>query len=184
MSAATATTLITAEEFVQMPQPLDGSKQELVRGEILTMPPTKQEHGLVQSQIVYLLKSIVSPNRLGWVGSESGIITERDPDSVRGPDVYFFSLTRMPNRPTGYPEVAPDLAVEIRSPDDRPSRRLEKIREYLAAGVRMVWDVNPEDRTVIVYTPQQQGVVFHDTDTLTGGEVLPGFTCQVSALFE
>ena len=183
MTTATVSKLITAEEFMSMPQPADGSKEELVRGEIVTMPPTKQEHGLVQMQIGYLLKSTVMPARLGWVGSESGVILERDPDTVRGPDVYFFSIERMPNRPSGYSEIAPDLAVEIRSPDDRPGRRREKIRAYLAAGTRIVWDVNPEERSVTVYTGTQRGVVYDDTDTIDGGDVLPGFKCPVADFF-
>ena len=183
MTTATVPRLISAEEFMKLPQPADGSKEELVRGEIVTMPPTKQEHGLVQAQIVYLLKSTVIPNRSGWVGSESGVILERDPDSVRGPDVYFFGIERMPTRPSGYAEIAPDLAVEIRSPDDRPGRRREKIRAYLAAGTRLVWDVNPEDRSVTVYAGNQRGVVYDDADTIDGGDVLPSFKCPVADFF-
>lgn len=181
--STTTVKLITAEEFGQMPQPADGSKQELMRGEIVEMPPTNQEHGLTQAQIVFLLKSLVTPNRLGWVGSESGIVTEQDPDSVRGPDVYFFSIERMPQRPTGYSEVAPDIAVEILSPSDRRGAVRDKVREYLAAGVRLVWVVDPETHTAMVYPGTMRGTELDATDTITGGDVLPGFTCTVADFF-
>ncbi len=182
--SAIATKLITAAEFMNMPEPADGSKQELVRGEIVAMPPTKQEHGLVQAQIVWLLKNLVMPNRLGWVGSESGVVTEHDPDTVRGPDVYYFSLERMPNRPSEYAAVAPDIAVEIRSPSDRTGAVREKVREYLAAGVRLVWVVDPETRTVMVYAGTMRGTELDESDTITGGDVLPGFSCKVADFFQ
>jgi Uma2 family endonuclease len=181
--ATTATKLMTAEEFMDLPAPADGSKQELVRGEIVTMPPTKQPHGFAQIRIGWLLMNVVEPNRLGWVGSESGTITERDPDTVRGPDVYFFSIERMPERPTGYADIAPDLVVEIRSPSDRSATIREKVREYLAAGTRLVWVVDPETRTVMVYAGNMRGLELDESETITGGEVLPTFTCKVADFF-
>jgi len=174
---------ITAEEFAERPEPADGSREELVRGEIVTMPPTKQEHGFTQAQIVFLLKLVVTPKRLGWVGSESGVITERDPDCVRGPDIFFFSIERAPTRPTGYSEIVPDLAIEIRSQSDRRGAVREKVREYLAAGVRLVWVVDPETQTAMVYAGNMRGVELGEDDTITGGDVLPGFSCKVAEFF-
>lgn len=181
--SALATRLITAEEFAEMPDPEDGSKQELVRGEIVTMPPTKQIHGLVQIQIGWLLKNAVMPKRLGWVGCESGVITERDPDTVRGPDVYFFKRSRFPERPTGWTDGAPDLVVEILSPSNRRNEMRAKVAEYLAAGSKIVWVVDPESKTVMVYSGNLRGVELGESDIVIGGEVLPEFSCKVEEFF-
>lgn len=181
--SALATKLITAEEFAEMPDPDDGSKQELVRGEIVTMPPTKQKHGFAQFRIGWLLMNAVEPNRLGWVGGESGVVTERDPDTVRGPDVYFFSRTRFPQRPEGWADAGPDIVVEILSPSNRRNAMRAKVGEYLAAGSSIVWVVDPDSKTVMVYTGNLRGVELGETDTITGGDVLPNFSCQVAEFF-
>jgi Uma2 family endonuclease len=181
--SAIATKLITAEEFMNMPEPADGSKQDLVRGEIVTMPSPKGMHGIIQSKVDRLIGNFVDEHRLGWTVTESGVILERDPDTVRGPDVAFYSIQRQPNPPEDYFEVPPDLAVEIRSPSDRPGRIREKIRDYVANGVRLIWVVDPADRTVTVYAGRNRGVVYDESDTLDCGDVLPGFSCQVSQFF-
>ena len=93
--ATVAQRLVTAEEFARLPDPLDGSKQELVRGRIVTMPPPGFEHGDIQLNVGALLKVFVRPKRLGRVVTESGIITERGPDTVRGADVSFWSKERL-----------------------------------------------------------------------------------------
>jgi Uma2 family endonuclease len=181
--SALATKLITAEEFAELPDPEDGSKQELVRGEIVETPLTKQIHGLVQAQIVWLLKSAVMPEQLGWVGSESGVITERDPDTVRGPDVYFFSRTRFPERPEGWADGAPDLAVEILSPSNSRSSMRAKVAEYVTAGAKIVWVVDPESKTVMVYSGTLRGVELGEAETIDGGSLLPDFSCKVADFF-
>ena len=179
---ATATQLITAMEFAAMED--DGNLYELVRGELFEMSLPNGEHCQIQFQIAWLLKNLVTPNKLGWVGGEAGIITERDPDTVRGPDVYFYSITRLAKPPKSFIEVPPDIAVEVLSPSDtKPSVR-RKVREYLDAGVRLVWVVDPEDKTVMVYSGSMRGVEYDEADTLDGGNVLPGFTCKVADFFE
>jgi Uma2 family endonuclease len=183
---ATATQkLITAEQFVRMPAPPDGSKQELVRGVIVTMPPPGFRHGLRQVRVSRLLDEFATRNRLGRVTVESGVVTEHDPDTVRGPDVSYWSAERLPldQEPEGYPDVAPDLCAEILSPGNKGPRVRDKLREYFDRGVRMVWVVDPEDRTVIVYKSPDEGRFLHDTATLSGEEVLPGFSCRVGDLF-
>ena len=125
----------------------------------------------------------VKPDRRGWVVTESGTILNRDPDTVRGPDVAFYSIARHPNPPSDYFEIPPDLAVEVLSPDDRRAAVRDKIREYVTAGVRLVWLVDPETRTVLVYRGSLRGTEYDETDTLDGGDVLPEFTCQVADLF-
>jgi Uma2 family endonuclease len=182
--SATATKLLTAEEFAALPDPPDGSRQELVKGVVVTMPPPQGRHGVVCSKINRLLGNYVEANNLGWTTSnDSGTILERDPDTVRGPDVAFWRITRQPDVPDGYFEIPPDLAVEVLSPDDRRPRVREKIREYVAAGVPMVWLVDPDTRTVTVYTGRLRGLELDEADQLDGGDVLPGFACRVSDLF-
>ncbi len=117
--SAIATRSMTAEEFLNLQEPEDGSKQELFRGEIVTVAVNQAEHCLVHAQLVWLLKNVVNPGKLGWVLTENAVTIERDPDTVRGPDISFYSMARVPNRPHGYNPLPPDLIVEILSPSDR-----------------------------------------------------------------
>src|SRR5437868_2344625 len=109
--SAIAQKQITADEFSRMRDPADGSKQELVHGEIVTMPPTGYRHGDVQSNIAFQLKLFTREHPIGTVTVESGVRTERDPDTVRGPDISFWSAERIPlaEKPIGYPDVPADL---------------------------------------------------------------------------
>jgi Uma2 family endonuclease len=181
--ASVAQKLITAEEFALMPEPSDGSQQELVRGAIVTMPPPKGRHGACCSRVDRRVGNFVEANNLGHVcANDTGWILERDPDTVRGPDVAFWNKERLPEIPDSYIEVPPDLAVEVVSPGDQWSRIQNKVRQYLHCGVRLVWVVDPEDRSVSVYRSQQQGKILGENDTLTGEDVLPGFSCLVKDL--
>lgn len=177
-------TPVTIAEFMRKPDPADGSREELVRGEVITMPPPQGRHGLVQVQIAYLLKCVVAPRKLGWVTAETGVILERDPDTVRGPDVAYCSVARHPSRPEGYYEIPPDLVVEVLSPDDRKKDVREKIKEYVTNGVKLVWLVDPEIRTVTIYAGSLRGTELDENETITGGEVLPEFSCKVAEFFE
>jgi Uma2 family endonuclease len=182
----TAVKLITAAEFARMPDPPDGSKEELVRGVIIPMPAPGFRHGEVQLAVGSLLRQYARSSRSGRVTVESGLQTEFDPDTVRSPDVAFWSAERLPldQMPEGYPDVAADLVVEIQSPTSRRQTTQEKIREYLNRGVRMIWIVDPEACTVTVYRQPGEGrLLWHDA-TLTGEDVLPGFQCRVAEFFE
>lgn len=182
----TAVKLITAAEFAQMPEPPDGSKEELVRGVIVAMPPPGFRHGVCQTNVAFLLKSHTRATRCGRVTVESGLSTEQDPDTVRGPDVAFWSAERLPldQTPEVYPDVAADLVVEIQSPSSRRRTTQDKIREYLNRGVRMIWIVDPEARSVTVYRQASEGRLLWEDATLTGEDVLPGFQCRVAEFFE
>jgi Uma2 family endonuclease len=129
-----------------------------------------------------LLDEFVEEHELGRVGVESGFYLTRDPDTVRGPDVLFVSREKLdPDVEVfGYYEVIPDLVVEIVSPGDTFNEVMDKVDEYLAAGVQTVWVVNMRRRSVIVYPG---GQTLTEDDTLTGGSVLPGFAVPVSRLF-
>jgi Uma2 family endonuclease len=182
MTTATAK-LITAEEFGRMPDPPDGSRQELVRGVIVTMPPPKALHGACCSKVDRRLGNFVEEHKLGNVfANDTGFILERDPDTVRGPDVSFWSKARLPEIPEEYTDIPPDLAVEVVSPGDHYSRIQTKVRHYLDHGVKMIWIVDPTDRSVTVYRSKEQGKILVETDTLTGEDVVPGFACRVADL--
>jgi Uma2 family endonuclease len=182
----TAQKLVTAEEFFHMPDPPDGSMQELVKGVVVTMPRPGFQHGVCQLRVATIIDHFVRAQNLGRVTVESGCRTDRGPDSVRGPEVAFWSADRLPlaEEPTGYPEMAADFCVEIRSPHDRMSDLRKKVREYLENGVRMVWIVEPEDQTVTVYRRPGEGRAFSDDAVITGEDVLPGFSCSVADFFK
>lgn len=185
MSTATKV-LLTADEFAKLPAPEDGGKQELVRGEVVTMSAPWFVHGIVQGNVSFALKLFARQTRLGRVTVESGLITETGPDTVRGPDVSYWSFATLPadQVPVVYANVAADLCVEVKSPSNTKVRTTRKVREYFDCGVKLVWVVDPEDRIVTVYTQAGGGSVLWEDATLTGGDVLPGFSCPVADFFE
>ncbi|HUR54737.1 MAG TPA: Uma2 family endonuclease, partial [Gemmataceae bacterium] len=157
---------------------------ELVRGEVIVMPPPQARHGICCSRIDRRLGNFADAQKLGWVTSnDTGVVLERTPDTVRGPDVAFWSIARQPAMPEGYFEIPPDLAVEVLSPGDRRTDVRAKIREYVFYSVPLVWLVDPEARTVTVYRGSMRGMELDDTMDLDGGDVLPGFSCKVSDFF-
>ena len=176
---------LTAEDFWTMPD-VPGKRYELVEGELIEMPGTGAVHGFIVKSILLLLDSYVKRQRLGIVlGDGVSYILSRDPDVVRIPDVSFVGRLRIPKGgpPEGYWPFPPDLAVEIVSPHDRFSDVQAKVREYLAAGTRLVWVVWPEGRSVIVHGAD--GVVELGSEgVLSGGDVMPGFEVRVGQLFE
>jgi Uma2 family endonuclease len=177
--------LITAEEMAEIPEPDDGARYELVRGVIQRVSePPGMRHGSIAMRLGFALGQIVYPRRLGVVWVESGVITERDPDTVRGPDVAFLSAARVP--PGGLPvffEGGADIIAEIVSPDDRASKLLEKVAEYLAAGTRLVWVVDPRPRTVTAYDDRGTVRRYTAAATLDAGDVLPELATPVAELF-
>lgn len=178
--------LLTAEEFARLPESLDGSREELVRGKVVTMPMPQFRHGMIQANVTFVLKLFVKSGRLGQVVTETGLVTERGSDTVRGPDVAFWSVNRLPldTKVEVYPDIAADLCVEILSPGERSKRLPQKLREYFACGVRLVWVLDPDARTVTIYRNPSDGRILREDATLTGEDVLPGFECRVSELFD
>ncbi len=182
----TATThkLITAKEFARMPNPPDGSLQELVRGVIITMPAPGARHGACCSRINRQLATFVEDNNLGTVfATDTGFVTERNPDSVRGPDIAFWSRENLPEIPDGYIDVPADILIEVVSPGDRYARIQQKVNEYLEKGVCLIWVVDPEDRSIAVFRNGQKPKVLSENETLSGEDVLPGFSCRIADLF-
>ena len=128
------------------------------------------------------LGGFVKQHKLGWVLTESGAMTE--PDTVRGPDVSYYSIEDYPTRPTGYFNQPPArLVVEILSPSDRTHRVMRKVNEYLTAGVRLIWIIDPEDKVVMVYRQGMVGTEVGEGETLDGFDALPGFSVPVAELF-
>lgn len=177
--------LLTAEEFGRLPDPPDGSREELVRGEVITMPPPNFGHGKIQAKVSRLLGNFIDANNLGHIVTECGVKTESDPDTVRGPDVSYWSYRRIaPDAlPDVYPDVLPDLVVEVRSPGQSRRKLREKASEYLVNGASLIWIVDPEDRSVTVYRQPDEGRELGENATLGGEDVLPGFSCKVAELF-
>ena len=176
--------LLTAEEFAAMPNPLDGLREELLRGEVIRSPIPNGTHGGVQATVGSLLLGFVRPRKLGWMTINTGVVIERNPASVVGPDVSFYSINRHPPRPDGWFEIPPDLVVEVLSPDDRRKHVREKIKDYVKNGVKLVWLVDPEMKTVTVYAGSLRGTEIDEAETITGGDVLPEFSCKVAEFFE
>ncbi len=176
---------ITAEELLVLPD--DGNSYELVKGELSMMTPAGFEHGRVASQINYLIIQHVRKNDLGVVlAAETGFTLARCPDTVRAPDVAFVRRDRIPpaDEQHKFAELGPDLVVEVVSPNDRPAEIAEKVREYLEAGVRLIWIAHPGTRTVQEYRPSAERRDCTSSDELDGYDVLPGFKCDVAEFFE
>ncbi|MCA1554221.1 MAG: Uma2 family endonuclease [Chloroflexi bacterium] len=175
----------TADELFKLSIP--DRRTELVRGELVIMDPSGGEHGEISSAVAALLRPFIKQHQLGRAyGAETGFILSRNPDTVRAPDFAFISNERLPQAAPikGFIPLAPDLAVEIVSPNDTAREIAAKVREYLDAGTRMVWVIEPELRTVTVYRSLTNIRMFTANDKLSGEDVLAGFSCNVSELFE
>ncbi len=176
--------LVTAHELEALGKP--EPDVELVRGELVPVTPAGMEQGRLAGRIAVKLGVYAEPRRLGSVYvAETGFRLFQDPDTVRAPDVAFISAEREAGLGSrrGFFPGAPDLAVEIRSPDQTLAELEDKAREYLDAGARLVWLVAPPTRTVRVYAPGAAPTVRSMGDLLDGGSVLPGFALPVAELF-
>jgi Uma2 family endonuclease len=181
-AAPDKTELITGEELLAMG---DIGPCELIDGRIVPMSPTGEEHGIVELNLGSELRSFVRKHKRGYVMSgEVGIYTRRNPDRVRGADVVFISQERSIDQPSkGFLEMAPDLVVEVMSPNDRWQEVHRKIEEYFAIGVRWVWVVEPENRAVRIYRSTTEVQKLSEGDTLEGEGPLAGFTLPVAEIF-
>jgi Uma2 family endonuclease len=184
MATVKQTRLLTAEEF--MAADLGDGRFELVRGEVVPVPPTMPEHGRSCSRINWILETFGRTSGFGYCLSESAVSTERGPDTVRGPDICFYSHARWPESKigTGLPPLPPDLAVEVVSPSNRPGEMQREVSEYLEAGVLLVLVVDPARRRAALY---RQGEVFptilSESDVLENLPELPGFACRLADFF-
>jgi Uma2 family endonuclease len=184
MTTTTQTKLLTADDLLRLDG--QGVRGELIRGVLCETMSTGHEHGKIVTALVIELGKFVQPRRLGTlVASDSGVWLERDPDTVREPDIAFTSVEKIPldARIPGYAEVVPDLVVEVHSPSDSLREVHDKARMWLSHGVRLVWVVHPETRTVDVHRPNGDAATLGENDSLDGMDVLPGFSCAVRTVF-
>jgi Uma2 family endonuclease len=176
--------LLTAEEFAVLPDS-DDRRCDLIRGVVgVHEAQPSLGHEWINHKIGHLLYDFVAPRKLGVVAGSPGFVLERNPDTVRAPDVCFVRADRVPRGELPpFLDGAPDLAIEVRSPSNTKRKMAEKIAQYLARGSRLVWYVEPERHTITVFRPQHDPVVLNEGDRLSGYDVLPGFDCPVAEVF-
>jgi len=177
---------MTADEFWQFCQKPENRNKflELVRGEVRELPRPTRIHGVVASNVGFVLNTYVRrvPGYIATNGS--GVVLERSPDTVVGPDVaYYTDANTFEELHPRWGDVPPVLAVEVLSPSDRQSEVSEKVSDYLRTGVKLVWLVDYEGRKVTVYRTSVPLVVIDENGELSGEDVLPGFTCRVGDFF-
>ena len=175
---------MTADELFKLPK--DEARGELIQGVFYPAMPTGGRHGEIEALLAWRLLNVVQPSGRGRVMTgDPGIVLERGPDTVRAPDVAYFSAERLPPETdiTRFLDAVPDLAVEIVSPSNRPSEIREKAEMWTSFGARLVWVVWPETMAVDVYRPEESVVTLGAEDTLTGEDVLPEFSCPVREVF-
>lgn len=173
---------MTAEELYRLHLP--DKRTELVAGRLIVREPVGYLHGRIAAGFAARLWTYVEERGLGIVlVGDPGFILQRGPDTVRAPDIAFIARERVPDpEPVAYAELAPDLAVEVLSPGDRPGETLEKVADWLKAGTRLVWVVDPGRRQVRIYRADGSEAVLSESDTLDGEDELRGFSVPVSEI--
>lgn len=162
-----------------------GTRSELVRGAVVYIGPADPLHGATVVALGVTLLNYARPRKLGRVWTSVGFVLSRKPDTVRAPDISFIAAERLKGVDRdAFVEGAPDLAIEVKSPNDRASDVLQKIREYLAAGTRLVWVVDPHNLSVTAHHPSGDARTYSGAEQVSGEDVLPGFTFCPSDLFE
>ena len=175
--------LYTAEEILRFPSDWH---YELIEGRLQEMPPTSDDHGYSTIDLSGEIWAFVRANEQGrCFAAETGFLLEKDPDTVLAPDFAFVAKDRMDYLRTGpnFPPLAPDLVVETRSPSDRLTTMRNKMARWLSFGVRMALLLDPVKRTITVYRPGADPGTLSAADTLSGGDVLPGFELPLRRLF-
>lgn len=184
MTAIPAETLLTAEALAALSD--DGFQYELVRGKLIKMPPSSSPSSIVALRLAVRAGSFIDQHRLGlYGGADWGLLLNRNPDTVRAPDFAFIRADRVPSSgvPRGYWPGAPDLVVEVVSPSDRFTDVIDKVHDYLDAGARLVWVLDPEKRRTYVFTLGRAPSVLPEDGVLDGEDVLPGFRLPLSDLW-
>jgi len=175
--------LLTAQDVERISLP--GKVTELIRGQLVVREPPGTWHGVIAANLTYYLSDFVRRHGLGIVfAQDTGFKIASRPDTVRAPDVAFLGQDRADRIPVrGYAEVAPDLLAEILSAEDRPAEVLAKVADWLAAGTKLVWLLDPERHEARVYRQDGSLSVLLDEDALGGEDVLPGFSCPLAQVF-
>ncbi len=176
--------LLTADEFFEW-QPPD-KDTELVRGRMIVREPPRLWHGLYAANLCLFVANYARAKRLGFVfGQDTGFPIARDPDTVLAPDLAFIRADRLPSRDEDrYPAIVPDLVAEIMSPSDRRKAVVAKMHDWIEAGVRVAWFIEPKQRRATIFFADGSELAVADDGVLTAGDVLPGFACALRAVFE
>ena len=174
--------LLTAGEYSRLPD--DAYRHELQAGLSLAEPMPFPRHAQVQARLGAVLFGFVEPRGLGVVLSRAGFLLSENPDTIRGPDVSFVRADRFDPvaAESGFFRGAPDLAIEILSPSNRPGEIHAKVADYLAAGAKLVWVIDPKRQVVSVYRTLLAPRRVDASGELSGEDVLPGFSFPVASL--
>jgi Uma2 family endonuclease len=181
---ATAELLMSIDAFAKLAG--DGKSRELVEGKVVMMTPPKPWHGVICSRVAFQLGGHIQNNKLGWsMSCDAGIVTRRDPDSLRGADFAFYSYARLPDprNMKAYPTVAPELVCEVMSEYDRWRDVMSKATEYLQAGVIAVCIFNPDSETITIVRGDREPQVLDLDDDFEVPDLLPGLRVQVREFF-
>ena len=172
---------MTAEDLLKPGMP---ERADLVRGVLVVHEPPGFRHGEITVRLTISLGTYVDMHHLGRVvAGDAGFKLQSDPDTVRGADIAFVSWDRMPEKsPVGFPPLGPDLVVEVLSPGDRPGETLAKIADWLSAGTRLVWVIDPERRLARIYRQDGSESILGEAYALDGEDVLPGFACKLGGI--
>lgn len=183
VSIATKPAVYTAQDLERLSA--QGHHYELVTGELREMAPPGGTHGSSTSRLSLLVGYVVFDKDLGETfAAETGFLVNRNPDTVLAPDFAFVAKGRLPNPlPKSYVPVVPDIVLETRSPNDTKKEIADKVALWLALGVRLVWKLNPQTRTLTVYRLNRMPRPLGEDDTLDGEEVLPDLSVPIARLF-
>ncbi len=180
-----ATGVMTVEEFAQLHS--DYWRYELIRGEVLRMPPAGGRHGLIAGEVAIRVGHALLTSGAGKTFlADTGFLLARDPDVLLAPDAAFIRADRLSKDVVkiGYLEIAPDIVLEVLSPNDRASDVMAKVSEYLRAGAQILWLVDPDRKTITVYRPGMQPEELSGSDELDGGEIIPELRIPLAEIFE
>ena len=171
---------MTLEQFLDRPDTEPAS--EFVCGEVIQKPMPDRPHASIQAYLMVMLFQFLSQSGLGRVFPEFRCIfgpSGREQAFV--PDLVYISRERLTN--DRFHHMAPDIAIEVLSPDHRPGKLLERVTFFLLYGVRLVWVIDPDDRTIVVLAPGEEPRTLKTGDVLDGGSVLPGFSVSADDIF-
>ena len=177
-------TRLSVEEYMALPEE-EGYRLELSRGQLVREPGPGPRHGRVAFRVVDLLRRDGEEKGLGLIFFDTAFTLRSDPPTVRIPDVAFVASARIPEEGVTdrFWELTPDLVVEVVSPSNRASDMQQKALDYLDTGARLVWIVDPAERTVTVYRSRSEIRILVEGEVLAGGEVLPDLQVPVETLF-
>jgi Uma2 family endonuclease len=180
--------MVANARFATIQDIVDGGddRLELLRGELIEMSPVSFRLSSIVARLLRRLSAFVEDHDLGVAGTEAGFVLARDPDTLLAPDVAFVRKDRLPPDKDwdSFPELVPDLTIEVVSPSDRAVDVYDKTRLYLEVGVKMALTVWPQRRTVTVERPDAPPITLTIDDVFDGGDVLPGLSLPIAGIFQ